>query len=143
MMKLRTRARMTIGPMAVILALSGTDSPFAAETAPTIGHTVAFEDEFHELVPRGAFIDVLASGFDWSEGPLWIPDADGGYLIFSNIPRHSVVKWSQAEGLTLFMKPSGYMGLGQYSRGPGSNGIALDHEGRIVFCEHGDRRSGP
>jgi gluconolactonase len=38
------------------------------------------------------------------------------------------------------MKPSGYTGLGSYSREPGSNGLALDHEGRIIFCEHGDRR---
>ena len=120
------------------LNFSGISFALGAESIPTIGHLKVFEDEFYELVPEDAVIEVLGSGFDWSEGPLWIPD--GGYLIFSDIPRNSIMKWSQREGISLFMKPSGYTGLGSYSREPGSNGLALDHEGRIIFCEHGDRR---
>ena len=38
------------------------------------------------------------------------------------------------------MKPSGYTGIADYGREPGSNGLTLDLQGRIIFCEHGDRR---
>jgi gluconolactonase len=74
----------------------------------------------------------------WSEGPVWIKD--GGYLLFSDIPRNSVMKWSEKDGLSLFLKPSGYTGLGDYSKEPGSNGLITDPQGRLVSCEHGDRR---
>jgi gluconolactonase len=50
------------------------------------------------------------------------------------------MKWKEGEGISLFMKPSGYTGVIDYGREPGSNGLTLDLEGRIIFCEHGDRR---
>jgi gluconolactonase len=50
------------------------------------------------------------------------------------------MKWRQGTGVSLFMKPSGYTGIIDYGREPGSNGLALDLHGRIIFCEHGDRR---
>jgi len=118
------------------------DSVIAQESAVsrTIGKIVRFDDRANELIPPGAQIELLASGFDWSEGPLWIPDPTGGYLIFSDIPRNSVMKWKRGEGISLFMKPSGYTGVADYGREPGSNGLTLDLQGRIIFCEHGDRR---
>ena len=110
-------------------------------TAPrTIGKIVRFDDRADELIPADAKIELLASGLDWSEGPLWIRDASRGYLLFSDIPRNSVMKWQQGEGISLFMKPSGYTGVVDYGREPGSNGLTLDLQGHIIFCEHGDRR---
>ncbi|MHC4356413.1 MAG: SMP-30/gluconolactonase/LRE family protein, partial [Planctomycetota bacterium] len=106
----------------------------------SIGRIVRFDHRANELIPPSAQIELLASGFDWSEGPLWIPDAAGGYLLFSDIPRNSVMKWKQDEGISLFMKPSGYTGVADYGREPGCNGLTLDLQGRIIFCEHGDRR---
>jgi gluconolactonase len=50
------------------------------------------------------------------------------------------MKWKEREGISLFMKPSGYTGIADYGREPGSNGLTLDLQGRIIFCEHGDRR---
>ena len=76
-----------------IVTLTGLTFPVinltsGAESVPTIGHLKAFEDEFYDLVPKDAIIEVLGSGFDWSEGPLWIPKAEEGFLIFSDIPRN-------------------------------------------------------
>src|SRR5436309_5062480 len=105
---------------------------------PTLGRVIRDDSRIDALIPRDARIEVLASGFEWTEGPVWVKD--GGYLLFSDIPRNSVMKWKEDEGLSLFLKPSGYTGLGQYSREPGSNGLILDAEGRLVSCEHGDRR---
>lgn len=105
---------------------------------PTIGQIVREDPRLDQLIARDARIEVLASGFEWSEGPVWIKD--GGYLLFSDIPRNSVMKWKEGEGIALFMKPSGYTGVADYGGEPGSNGLLLDKQGRLVMCEHGDRR---
>jgi hypothetical protein len=105
-----------------------------------IGRIVREHERFNELIPLDAEIELVASGFEWSEGPVWIHDGEGGYLLFSDIPRNSVMKWQEGQGISLFMKPSGYTGVTDYGREPGSNGLTLDLQDRIIFCEHGDRR---
>ena len=92
------------------------------------------------MVPADAKIEVLAGGFTWTEGPVWVEDESGGYLLFSDIPRNSIFRWSEARGIDLFMNPSGYTGVSYYGLEPGSNGLALDPKGRLTACEHGDRR---
>ncbi|TWU42613.1 SMP-30/gluconolactonase/LRE family protein [Novipirellula artificiosorum] len=113
----------------------------ARSQSPTaIGRVEAIDPAFSERVAADAKIEVLAKGFTWSEGPLWVADDDGGHLLFSDIPRNSIFRWSAARGVELFMKPSGYTGDSYYGLEPGSNGLALDRQGRLVACEHGDRR---
>ncbi len=109
-----------------------------AEKYASFGKIERKDPRFDKLVSKDAHMEQLAEGFEWSEGPVWIKD--GGYLLFSDIPRNSVMKWKDGEGITLFMKPSGYTGVVDYGREPGSNGLTLDPQGRVVFCEHGDRR---
>ena len=67
-------------------------------------------------------------------------DRKGGYLLFSDIPSNSVMKWTPKDGISLFMKPSGYTGVAPYGREPGSNGLIIDAQGRLISMEHGDRR---
>ncbi|MCP5118635.1 MAG: SMP-30/gluconolactonase/LRE family protein, partial [bacterium] len=105
---------------------------------PAIGEIVREDSRLDRLIPRDARIEVLASGFDWSEGPVWV--RDGGYLLFSDIPRNSVMKWKEGVGVSLYLKPSGYTGATDYGAEPGSNGLLMDPQGRLVSCEHGDRR---
>jgi gluconolactonase len=112
--------------------------PQAAPVRPTIGQVVRMDPRLDRLLPKDVRIEVLASGFSWAEGPVWIKD--GGYLLFSDIPRNSVMKWKEDDGISLFMKPSGYTGVTDYGREPGSNGLTIDPQGRLVSCEHGDRR---
>jgi gluconolactonase len=81
---------------------------------------------------------VLASGFTWSEGPVWVKN--GNYLLFSDIPRNSVMKWKEGEGVSVFLHPSGYTGNTFYGKEPGSNALTLDPQGRLTLCQHGDRR---
>ena len=126
--------------MIIILANCWTITAQQSTNLRTIGKVVRVENRINELISPDAEIEHLASGLAWSEGPLWISDSGGGYLIFSDIPRNSVMKWQEGAGVSLFMKPSGYTGITNYGREPGSNGLALDLQGRIIFCEHGDRR---
>jgi gluconolactonase len=124
-----------------VLALCLSAAPLAAQRTnnfPSIGRVIREDPRIDKLIPSDARIEVVASGFEWCEGPLWVKD--GGYLLFSDIPRNSIMKWQEKEGVTLFMKPSGYTGVVDYGREPGSNGLLLDPKGRLVLCEHGDRR---
>ncbi|MEX0701722.1 MAG: SMP-30/gluconolactonase/LRE family protein [Planctomycetales bacterium] len=104
----------------------------------TLGRVVRHDQRLDRLVPADAKLEVVAKGFTWSEGPVWVKD--GGYLLFSDIPRNSVFRWKDGEGVSLFLKPSGYTGHVYYGLEPGSNGLLLDPHGRLVSCEHGDRR---
>lgn len=106
---------------------------------PTIGEVVRVDGAINQLIPTDAKIEVLASGFEWSEGPVWVPREEG-YLLFSDVPKNIVYRWKEGEGLSEFLNPSGYTGLGGYSDERGSNGLTLDQQGRLISCEHGDRR---
>lgn len=90
------------------------------------------------LIPPGTHMEVLAGGFDWTEGPLWIKD--GGYLIFSVIPPNKIVKWKEGAGASIYLRPSGLTGPKDLRPEPGSNGLLLDPQGRLVLCQHGDRK---
>jgi len=90
---------------------------------------------------------MLATGFHWSEGPVWIPqandtagDASGGFVVFSDVPRNVVYKWKEGEGLSEYLRPSGYTGAEPRGGESGSNGLALDNQGRLILCQHGDMR---
>jgi gluconolactonase len=110
---------------------------------PVLGRVVRLDPRLDSLLDKEAKIEVIASGFDWCEGPVWVPEAgkgEGGYLLFSEIPSNTVRRWDEGKGLSIFLKGSGYTGPGQYSKEPGSNGLVLDKNGRLLSCEHGDRR---
>ena len=111
----------------------------SAMTQDTLGSIESLSGEFDQLVDNNAAMEILGSGFTWTEGPVWIGDSDG-HLLFSDIPRNSIFKWDARDGISLFMQPSGYTGVEYYGLEPGCNGLFLDHDGRLMMCEHGDRR---
>ena len=93
---------------------------------------------FDLLVPVDALVEKLAGGFQFTEGPVWIPGQPGA-LVFSDIPTNTVHRWTEDDGSEVFLHPvtpddSVTGGTG------GSNGLALDSEGRLILCEHGNRR---
>ena len=75
-----------------------------------------------------ASVEKLASGCRWSEGPVWF--GDGRYLLWSDIPNNRILKWEEETGaVSVFRKPSG-----------NANGNTRDRQGRLVTCEHDNRR---
>jgi gluconolactonase len=135
---MRRRTVQLIGIAAIMAAFSLSVAAQDTRNFPTLGKVVRLDPRIDKLIPVDAKIEVLSSGFDWSEGPVWIKN--GSFLLFSDIPRNSVMKWKEGEGISVWLKPSGYTGQEPYGREPGSNGLAVDAQGRLISCEHGDRR---
>jgi gluconolactonase len=97
------------------------------------------DPRFDTLVPRDAKLEIIVEGRTWVEGPVWNPRTHS--LLFSDIPHNSVFEWKEGHGVALFLTPSGYSGPAPFTgREPGSNGLTLDAQGRLVLAEHGDRR---
>src|SRR5690606_23473260 len=117
---------------------SKAQKPHAVDPIETIGGYERLDPAFDELVDTSAKIEVLAKGFNWSEGPLWI--AEGGFLIFSDVPENVVYKGKEGEGLSEYLRPSGYTSGPERGGEMGSNGLALDREGKLLLWQHGDLR---
>lgn len=91
-----------------------------------------------KIIDPEAKVEVLGKGFDWTEGPLWIEEHQ--VLLFSDIPQNSIYQWSREGGVELYLKPSGYTSGRPRGGEVGSNGLLIDPAGRLVLCQHGDRR---
>jgi gluconolactonase len=98
----------------------------------------------HELMdilfPEGTKAEVLGSGFEWTEGPLWVESEK--MLLFSEIPTNTIHRWTEAEGMSVYLNPSGYTGDSGRGGEVGSNGLLLSPSGYLVLCQHGDRQMG-
>jgi gluconolactonase len=89
------------------------------------------------VLAPGTPLERMATGFEFTEGPLWSPD---GSLLFSSPNTNQIYRLADGR-LTVFRSHSGYTGvdIGRYHQ-PGSNGLAFDPQGRLTICEHGNRR---
>jgi len=104
----------------------------------TVGVIERYDSSINQILSPGAKAEIIAEGFKWSEGPLWLEKQK--MLIFSDVPQNSIYKWSDEKQLELYLKPSGYTSTVERGGEMGSNGLLLDKEGHLVLCQHGDRR---
>jgi len=102
------------------------------------GSVKHFLPDMDKIIAPGELPEILAEGFEWTEGPLWLPEEQ--IVIFSDIPNNSIFQWSEKGGLKLYLKPSGYTDTIPRGGETGSNGLLLGPEGELVLCQHGDRR---
>ncbi len=109
------------------------------ERYKTIGTIERFDPALDNIISPNAKAEIIAEGFEWSEGPLWIEKHN--MLLFSDVPMNTVYKWTEEKGKEVYLKPSGYTGeIQSECKEPGSNGLTLDNDGNLVLCQHGDRR---
>ena len=114
-------------------ATKGVASPYL-----TLGTIERLDAALDSLIAPDAQMEILAEGFEWTEGPVWVPQ--GGYLLFSDIPQNSVFQWSEQDSIVLYLKPSGAEDGPAAVKEPGANGLALDENGNLVLCQHGSRQ---
>jgi gluconolactonase len=104
---------------------------------------VRLDPALDQIIAPGTTIEQLADGFGFTEGPVWVPGIDGadGHLLFSDPNNNTIYRWSTDGQINIFRTHSGYTGanIGEYHQ-PGSNGLALDPQGRLTINEHGNRR---
>jgi gluconolactonase len=133
-----TRASTKLTVVLGLIALLHSGAAWSETVTATI---TSFDPRFDQLVPKNAKLEKIADGFAWVEGPVW--HKQGGYLLFSDIPANAVYQWTPGKGVSLFLKNSGYSSATPFTgKEPGSNGLTLDAQGRLVLCRHGDRQIG-
>lgn len=109
-----------------------------AEKYPAAGKLERADPRFDQIVSPDAVLEKLAEGFRWTEGPVWLAQAH--CLLFSDIPNNAIMRWKEGTGVSVFLKPAGYTGPTPRGGESGTNGLLLDTRGRLVMCQHGDRR---
>ncbi|MFK7739250.1 MAG: SMP-30/gluconolactonase/LRE family protein [Planctomycetota bacterium] len=132
-----------VAPAAFVLP--GCTTAHAEPVYPKIGRVERLEPALDELVAPDAQFDVLATGFNFCEGPVWVEQGESGYLLLSDIPRNHVCKWQAGVGKSIYLEQSGYLGATPRPNHivpdePGSNGLLLDAQRNLVLCQHGERQ---
>lgn len=106
---------------------------------PTTGSVEVLSPELNDIIAADAKIEVLTEEkFLWSEGPLWISELNA--VIFSDVPANKIYKWSEKDGLSVFLTPSGTNGQDVSPNESGSNGLTLNKSGKLVLAQHGNRQ---
>ena len=79
-------------------------------------------EKLRDLVDENAEVEQIATGFTFTEGPIWMKD---GSLHFSDMPADKRRRWHPEEGATVLRDPSNKC-----------NGMTLDNDGNLIVCEH-------
>ena len=122
---------------ACLIGCGATRAPVAASDLP-FGTLTVLDPAFGNIVAADARIEKIAEGFTWSEGPAWI--SDGDYLLFNDVPQNTMYRWSQAGGLSVFLKPSGLSNPDPAKvREAGANGLFAEPGGTLLLADSGSR----
>jgi len=97
-----------------------------------------FDPSLDAVLSTDAKPEIIAEGFEWSEGPVWVEK--NKMLLFSDVPTNTVYKWTEEKGKEVYLTPSGYTDTVKRGGEMGSNGLTLDTEGNLVLCQHGNRQ---
>ena len=103
-----------------------------------IGSVEVLDESLTGLVSADAQLEVLAEGFIWSEGPVWV--SDGDFLLFSDVPANKIYHWTEGSEARVFLEPAGYTAPEIRGGSLGPNGLTIDSTGGLIIAQHGDRR---
>lgn len=104
-----------------------------------LGEIVKIDNVLDKIIAPGTKLEKLATGFQFTEGPAWHPE---GFLVYSDPNTNVIYAYKPESGnIEIYRTKSGYAGIniGDYHQ-PGSNGLTFDKEGRLLVCQHGERR---
>jgi gluconolactonase len=126
--------KITFSLLFVTLLFSGS----AQDQKRSIGTIEFLSPELNSLIKKDAKVEVVADGFQFTEGPLWLNKQK--MLLFSDVPANTVYKWTEAKGKEVYLKPGGYTSTEQRGGFLGPNALWLYPDGKLLICQHGDRR---
>lgn len=102
------------------------------------GSIERIDPSLDEIISPDALIEIIAEGFEWSEGPLWVEKQN--MLLFTDVPKNTIYKWTEEKGAEVYLTPSGHTGSDPISSEEGANGLTLNDKGELLLCQHGDRK---
>ena len=113
-------------------------SGLAQDTKPGTGTIEFVSKELSRLVSKDAKVEIIAEGFQFTEGPLWLDKEK--ILLLSDVPGNTIYKWTEANGKEVYVRPGGYTDTAKRGGFMGPNGLTLSQDGKLLVCQHGDRR---
>lgn len=122
----------------LLFSLSWFFSGQTQENKPGTGTIEFVAKELSKLINKDAKIETIAEGFQFTEGPLWLEKEQ--MLLLSDVPGNTIYKWTEANGKEVYVKPGGYTDTAKRGGFMGPNGLILSHDGKLLVCQHGDRR---
>jgi gluconolactonase len=122
---------------AILTTLTLSIAGFSQNAQPTA--TIEFiSPELSKIISKDAKVEVIADGFQFTEGPLWFEKQQ--MLLLSDVPGNTIYKWTEAKGKEVYVRPGGYTDTAKRGGFMGPNGLILSADGKSVVCQHGDRR---
>jgi gluconolactonase len=122
-------------PLCLLASLFSVNAQGPKQPVATVEYV---SNELSRLIKKDAKVEVVAEGFQFSEGPLWVEKEQ--MLLFSDVPANTIYKWTEAKGKEVYLKPSGYTDTAKRGGFMGSNGLGLSTDGKLLICQHGDRK---
>ena len=110
----------------------------AQQAKSDIGAIEFISSELSRIIKKDAKVEILADGFQFTEGPVWIDKEK--MVLFSDVPANTIYKWTEAKGKEVYLTPSGYTDTAKRGGFMGSNALGLSKDGKLLVCQHGDRR---
>lgn len=124
------------------VALIGCNNNEQAKTSTVnnkpIGEMERLDSSINTIISPGAQAEIISEGYDWSEGPVWVESQK--MLLFSDVPRDTIFKWTEEKSKEVYLTPSGYTDTAKRGGEMGSNGLTLDKDGKLVLCQCGNRQ---
>jgi gluconolactonase len=125
-------------PLVLLLAgCSSSPAPAPVKEASSAGKIIRLDPAFDALVAPDARIEKVATGFTFTEGPLWRPN---GVLWFSDVPGNIVRSVTPAGEVKAIIQNAGGVANAPSGTLLGPNGMIADKDGAVLLCQHGARR---
>ncbi len=129
----------TIGLCGLVAGCNGPgQKPVSVKSDSAIGKVELYDSNATAIIDTNATIQVIGHHYKWSEGPVWVPG--GHMLLFSAVRENTIYKWDGRDTPVQYLTPSGYTDTAFRDGENGSNGLALDREGRLLLCQSGNRQ---
>jgi gluconolactonase len=104
----------------------------------TIGKVEIYDSSAIDIIDSNAVITVIGKNYKWAEGPVWVPARQ--MLLFSAVKENKIYQWNGKDTPVTYLTPSGYTDTAYRDGENGSNGLALDKNGRLLLCQSGNRQ---
>ncbi len=127
-----------IGILLYISCASPDKKTNSAIADSAIGKVEIYDSSVLNGIPKNAVVEIIGRNYKWSEGPVWVPAKQ--MLLFSSVRENKIYSWNGKDTPVAWLSPSGYTETAIRNGENGSNGLALDKDGKLLLCQSGNRQ---